>query len=512
MVKSTAKSVLDCTEASAVALYRHLQNRVLFDRGYREIDYQHSKTNPLKGKNDGKVVCEEIWETTLDTLDVWSVDGEKTFDFHTLHKLIETTVRRPVPWVLEAPYVGKDGGVLGNRTSSLVEVVEKEIQNIRTQIQNAIDKLKNDLQPLQNIDSQKYEEAFLIGLYAFVAAERKDQKLSLAEVKRIPFEAKTMPELASFLAYLAKEGGLGMWQKNMKDAPLEKMALETIVGDFDQTTGNVILNGWCTEQSKVLYAVLRMAGLQAGFIEPRLTINYFAKKGPLQEDIPLPAHIASGVKVEAGGKTWIMDMGMKMVRADYAADHDYWELSLRQYWMVDLSNIAVGQSKADHQEQATASYETALNMGIDSTAHHSFLNYFYILSPAGKSASRFCKNASDCLRQAFALYPYSPEVWFEIGRARHGNYAKALEAFLEAIDLDPRYAEAYEAIGKIGDRTATKNKKLAEDLKKRIRKGMGRIYKNHPLLHHTISAQLKACAGRREMADSTLFFKALADL
>ena len=181
------------------------------------------------------------------------------------------------------------------------------------------------------------------------------------------------------------------------DAEVEKTALETLIGEVGPM-GETIRNGGCTEQSKFLYAVLRMSGIRASFVEPHLPIDYLVVGKKIKKlEIPLPAHVAAGVGVKIKGtdgkeNPWILDMSLKQALADYSERYSYFEVSLRHYWMMDLSNLGGGQSKAGKTSEAQETYELALRLGKDSTIHYVMSSYSALLSTLWQSSGEHRKD------------------------------------------------------------------------------------------------------------------------
>lgn len=186
-----------------------------------------------------------------------------------------------------------------------------------------------------------------------------------------------------------------------------------------------------------------------------------------------------------------MDMAMGMVHADYT-NYPHWQLSLRHYWMADLSNLGLDQMNRDGKA-AQESFELALRLGRDSTAFRVMANYATIIGnePALVSSS-VPVTAEELIKKASQIQPMDATIQHRLG-LYHGNRSqlkKSLENFIKAIDLDPRNADYFQDIGKILKRTSkSKNQKEKQKFKILLtifKVEMDEIKKRHPLFKHEI--------------------------
>lgn len=348
-----ADIVLQCKRKAETAIYNHLVRAGYADRldnGFRVLNYNNPSRpkDNLEGAGDGKVVCEELWENALILLDGWGESESTRQKYDELRKIIEVQTRRSIPWVLDDP-------------------------DTRRKVDGAVKELNKILADIKKQDEAKYQRCLIACLYWFVFSGEDGRIIpldfiSFMEEQRIP--SKTVDQITrQFSEYLQRTGGgFGLMAMGDEDAVLEATALETIIHK----------RGACTEQSKVMYAVLRMAGIKAFFVESHPSVEYFqAKRLPTR--VPLQGHMASGVGakvIDQNGeeKVWIVDMALKQLEADYIFDgpgwkaHSYWELSLRHFYMTDLSNLGRNQTGLGDLARAEQSLSTALQMGEDSAA------------------------------------------------------------------------------------------------------------------------------------------------
>ena len=298
-----------------------------------------------------------------------------------------------------------------------------------------------------------------------------------------------------------------MWN-TQGDAEEEGTVLQTISGYVELKMGNIIKKGWCTEKAKVLYGVLHMAGFRAFFVEPLLPIDYFVKTNRLGNlEIPLPGHMASGVAVtlknqKGKEEIWIMDMAMGMVHADYT-DYPHWQLSLRHYWMADLSNLGVDQMRlgkvaTKNYEAAQKSFELALRLGRDSTAFHAMANYATLLGNKPEWVPPSVNVTAEYLtKKASQIHPLDSTIQHHLGLyyGNKGQLKEALKNFTKTIDIDPRDTDYFQDVGKILKR-ASESKKPKEKRKFKMllayfKVEIGKIKKGHPLFKNEIEKGLE---------------------
>lgn len=444
------------------------------DSGYWSLNYKDSDKpkepkKTLEGENDGIVSCEEVWENGLQILDAlgekagWEEATDKTQPdaqkeavkrYQEFRKLIEYQTKRPIPWVLEAPHYG----------ATLQQ--SKVAKGIRSKIKKSIQKL-NELLAQENLSPAQRQQCLVACLWWFVSFGKEaglpEQVAQFQKKER--FSQKVIDRVCGeFSKYLMENGGgLGaayLWP----DAKFEATALTALIEK----------KGWCTERAKIMYAALRMAGIEAFFVEPRLSVEYFLAKDMLPS-MPLLGHMASGVGVrvldERGKEAiWIVDVALRLLEGDYvrATDqwkaHPYWELSLRHFYMADLANLGEDQINHGKYKAAERNFETALQMGEDSTAYHVMGNYAHLfgikaeqLSCRLKDKRKICKNMDENIdkysKEATAINPYDPVFQFNRGKFllyKH-DLASAVDALLQSMDADSRYILPYQKLRKVID-------------------------------------------------------------
>lgn len=433
-----------------------------FDKGYPKINYNQF-TDPkgkIEGASNRSVLCEEIWETALVTLDEWrsdvhwkeeidpnntsAKDNKLITRYQKLRSLIEGTLQRPIPWVLNAPTIMKSGkgskelskAALKNREKVYTTIAHLK-DNILIGLRKKIQEKKDKQDPTWKEDEMKYQKALVAGLFWFALTPPKGGDVS----EDTPASLRKYG-ISSFEEYLRKKGGLGLATIKV-EARLEATALETLTS----------MRGLCTEQSKVLFAVMRMAGIKAHFIEPRLLIDYYygnknvAIREVIDDQIPLLGHVASGIAIEIQNghpepEILILDPALQMVEPDYQ-NSPYWILSLRHFLMMDLGNLAGDQLRLKEDKGAQGTLEQAFRLGYDSTAYDAYTNYTTFLGRHRNTHSlvRVCASLEECAKTALDLYPYSPVIYYNYGRqlAKRTDYQGALTQFLKALEYDPRF-------------------------------------------------------------------------
>jgi len=534
---------LTCNKPAALAISEHLAG-LDFDTGYRKLNYRDSskpkETVPketIEGKGDGEISCEEIWENGLQALDTlgeladWeeepvevkngdkkkAIDQNKAIErYQKLRALIECKTNRPIPWVFEAPYLCKKS-VFGKTEIPRDPKKLEEAKAIRTKVKKAIKKLDGLLEKAK-LKSMQYQQCLIAFLYWFVLVpengigepiDDKGNSQLVAFLTSQKIDPKTIQKIKTdFSKYLQQNGG-GLGLANVgSDAEIEATALETVL----QKTG------WCTEQSKVMYAVLRMAGIEAFFVEPQLSVEYFMAK-KRQTSIPLRSHMASGVGIKVIDENkkegvWIVDVALKLLEADYIKEetgkwqaHPYWELSLRHFYMADLANFGKDQIGRDFSK-AEQSFKTALDLGEDSTAFHAKGNFVRLLSQRAKKLSHrskdykknyedLDKNIDKYSKEAVIINPYNPVFQFNRGmyltnKKNWSNWTEIITCFLDSIDADPRYIKPYQELGVAihGIRKNVPDLFSAEE-EKELKKQIDVIVQKHPLLKEIIIKRLK---------------------
>lgn len=281
------------------------------------------------GKGDGEIECEEIAEVTLDR-------------YETYAPFIEEVTGRQIPWVLK-------------ETRKIDEAIEH--------LKNAIQ--RQGFHPGEN----EFDGRLFAGLYVFANAPQKEALPLLKERDfhfwRNLFSPLMMDGLGDFAEWVQMEGGLGLGFTR-EDFPVEGTAEEALQQPL----------GFCTERSKVLYAVLRRAGLHPVFAYVstpdwfrhwRNVFNGFIPFGLPPEEV-LKGHVMIALPLASGkiyadfiweGQPWV-DRRYE----DYSLD-----LSLREFLQAEMSNLAAEKTKTAEKEEAPQGIEGGLALGKSSMSY-----------------------------------------------------------------------------------------------------------------------------------------------
>ena len=384
------------------------------DVGEGAINYT-GKTCPdgvstcLIGAHDGVVTSSEVFEYALN-------------DYEKYRGIIEGTLQSPIPWVLND---------LNSATSFDAE--------IRIRVQSAIDQLKEILKD-QGIDegTEEYKERMAVGIYYLaVLPDAKTIRifLSSSEYATLPTSVKKMLEmkeltdlgLEKFKDYLKINGGFYLIKGNSE----EYTALEAIQKS----------RGECTENSKILFALLRMGGLDPQFVLVK-------RKGLLTSGDPeieaylkdLPAgmdHFCIGFELR--GRFRLLDPSIFDSNADYT---EYFPLSLRQYLNFDYSNRGNSWAKKEEYDKAIVDYTRAIE--IDPRLAEAYTNRGVAWSNKGEYDKAITDHS-----KAIEINPQFAEAYSNRGNDwdDKGESDKAIADYTRAIEIDPQLAEAYANLG-----------------------------------------------------------------
>lgn len=202
-----------------------------FDHGYFQIDYSQPGPNQtLVGEGDGVIDEVEVYQTALD---LYEAEPENA----TYRRIVEGFAGDPIPWEL-------------NDYNSKTNFDER----VRAKVNKAISELDRTLVSKGFIKgTDDYNKRMAIGLFHFVNFPNDHAQARIYQVDFLDLLLNDIGEFKDKLVY--EIGGLGVSQM-LDDAPVELSALEALR----------VKKGWCTEQSKVLYAVFKMAGLKPFFV------------------------------------------------------------------------------------------------------------------------------------------------------------------------------------------------------------------------------------------------------
>lgn len=364
---------LKCEDPRWVGQYQRLLqdgfSAQALDQGYFRV---RLKENPSPnetalerfsvGKGDGKIECEEIAEKTIDHYESYS-------------SFIEETTGRQVPWVLK-------------ETRKIDEAIEHLKKAIHRQ----------GFKP----GEKEFDGRLFTGLYIFANTPQKEA-LPLLKERDLRFWRKLFSPLMAdglgdFAEWVQAEGGLGLGFTR-EDFPFEGTAAETLQQSL----------GFCTERTKVLYAVLKRAGLNPTFAYVS-TPDWFRHwrnlfNGAIPFALPpnevLNGHVMIALPLASGkiyadfiweGQPWV-----DWRYASYSLD-----LSLREFLQAEMSNLVGEKIRNGQEEEALRFIEGGLVLGKSSMSYHLLIS-----------------------RAELAI--------------RHGDKIKFLETILQILEMNPAF-------------------------------------------------------------------------
>ncbi len=194
----------------------------------------------IVGAHDGKVDATEVFEFAFDRYEKYQ-------------KIIEGTLEQKLPWVLDD---------LDPTTSFDAEV--------RAKVQGAIDKIKGILKSNGVKEgSEEFKEKLAVGLFYLAETPHQDSIRQNKELFAVRFEEESKEldkiGLGEFRKYLMEHGGFRVDGNNTA----ELTALEAL--KYKQ--------GECTENSKILFSIYKIAGFIPVFIHVKTesTKNFFTE-------------------------------------------------------------------------------------------------------------------------------------------------------------------------------------------------------------------------------------------
>ncbi|MFH0800180.1 MAG: tetratricopeptide repeat protein [Pseudomonadota bacterium] len=280
-----------------------------------------------KGKGDSIVEAEEVFEYALN-------------NYEKYQKLIEGTLSRPLPWVLDDlnpntpdDFDGKVRGRINEAIAEFKKILEE-------------DGLKEG--------TPEYSERLAAGLFWLVTSPPKGA--SNGSVKQKITSGLNGDNLGKFWDYTEKNGGLRI----RGDSSEEYTALEALQHK----------KGKCTETSKILFAVLKMAGFK-----PIFTYEDIAREKIDDPEIrklvegspPGKFHVCIGLAINGRFRTF--DPSLINSDADYK---HFYPLSLRQFLSLDYSNRGATWHEKGEGDKAIAELSEAIT--IDSKCAWAYYN------------------------------------------------------------------------------------------------------------------------------------------
>jgi len=337
-----------------------------------------------RGEKDGVVEATEVNEYALN-------------NYQRYQKMIEGVLKREIPWVLDDldPKTTFDEGV-------------------REKASLAIGRLKNILRKKKIKEgTEEFREKMALGLLYLVSVPiEKTKDLSL-EAREVEDELKKAG-LQEFAKYVRANGGFYV----RPDVSHEHSALDAIKND----------KGKCTEKSKILYAVMKMAGLDPVFVKVyEIDERVIRRAGAPQ---PTQLHVCIGLEIK--GRLRLIDPSLGLSDARHTV---FFPISLRQYLAADYSNMGSMNKRGDASIEA---FTTAIK--IDPMSSIAYFN-------RGSSWARkqnLDKAISD-YSESIRTNPTLLLPHIERGNAwmRKGNMDKAIADYSKAIAIKPHYAPDY---------------------------------------------------------------------
>lgn len=240
------------------------------------------------------------------------------------------------------------------------------------------------------------------------------------EIKRIRQELISL-DMKEYWHYLKKDS-LKEWKSDHSKEYPALLALEKGIGD-------------CTEQSKVLYAVLEMAGYSPRFVEiDRWASDHWVINLANIID-PYYGHVAVGVQF----KNWhmLLDPALFAVNPPH---HGYSPLNVRQYFALDVSNQAGGPALGEKKGKVSME-KIDFAVRLDGTLPIPLMN-------RSKTWLKQEKNPEKAMEDARKLLKINPNDAF--GHALMGNiyYAQrkwdqSLQSVNKAIELNSEVSLFY---------------------------------------------------------------------
>lgn len=268
-------------------------------------------------------------------------------NYEKYRRLLEGVLGQPIPWVLDD-----------------LDPATTFDEDVRKRVQAAIDVLRGILNGSGLVEgSEKYKEKLAVGLFWLAAVPDKetlsDKNInaeSLAKKKMILDMIKDdlgRNGLSAFWDYLIQNGGF------------------RVEGDYseeyDALTALKKRQGECTEMSKILFGIFKMAGLEPIFVKSENSFKiieeikkfklakYFAEQ--LNNWPPGREHVWIGHWF--GGRLRFFDSSHLNSDADYKG---YYPLSLRQYLSLDLTNRGNAWYEKGSLGKALVDYSAAVKI------------------------------------------------------------------------------------------------------------------------------------------------------
>ncbi|GEM_PF-4200707 len=419
-------------DEDAYTLYQSLKSQGMkcgdLDIGYHKIDFSSPKPNEkLVGAKDNKVEERELIEYVTER-------------YKKYQNLIEGYTHYPLGWVLDDQ----------NLSTSFDE-------KLRERVNQAVGKLKIHLMMKEGLseNSPQYKEKLAVGLYyfAFLPEHMPQSKEAQSKIMELISELQEQG-LGEFQKFLMESGGLGL-SLIETDAPIEASALETLAAG----------KGWCTEQSKVLYAVFEMAGLKPEFVyvNGRDFLKVWKERGKkFTPDIMGQSHVA--LRIDFGEHDRVFDISNWQSNMVYP---HYYPLRLSHFLAFEMSNkVSRGIFQIDSHSQVEPVLKRAARLSPESGSLLSNLGVLY-------TTAKKHDLAIETLKRADQVEPDQPMIVFNLGGAfaAKGNHQQAVESFRKAVGMFDHAPAYYDlgasllALGKVGEAEPMARKAIEIDEK-----------------------------------------------
>jgi tetratricopeptide (TPR) repeat protein len=404
-----------------------------FDAGYQVLNYSGKQCRNLKaractvGENDGRVEAEEVLEYALNN------EGK-------YRRLIEGAIGSKLPWVLED----------ANANAAALEGVHPQPRAVIEKLREVVKKSG------AREGTEDYKEKMALGLYSFMmtpdaqrvrnAPERFEQLT--AELRKAGLE--------EFQEYLRANGGFYLFD----DYKNERSALDALRAR----------HGKCTEKSRLMYALMKMAGLAPIFIEVDLLDSEYKRLSALKGLKGRMTHVCVGLQLK--GKLRLLDPSLANANPQYrlifprtlrqelgrwyanygalrmsAGATNDGLLQIQRAFLYDsrsspaaYANFGTGLAFLGRVDDAIACFKKAIEI------HPRFADAFTILGGIYLVGRNDADTAIAYLKKAIAIDPTYAKAFNFYGEAlvKKGLAHEAIRAFREALRLDPNVQDARE--------------------------------------------------------------------
>lgn len=357
------------------------------DQGYYKTDFVNKK-RILVHDNDCQIQEQEVLSYALEKYEKY-------------RGVIKGTVGYEIPWVLDA------------ETSKRVTQVIKEFEQILVSKGYAE-------------GTDEYSELLAVSLYGYAMVPKQEGVLK-AEVPQDIKQELGNKGLKEVLSYLENRGGLGLGKIEL-DCEIEATATEALRQGC----------GECTEQSKILYAIFKMAGLDVSFVQGKA--KYAAVD--FQKE-PVVDHFSLGLILDRGMR--VFDAAQKRSDAEplYRMVFDYWFMyTNREILSSHYSDLGGDYVKKSDFKSALSELRKAVQIDPNSPlAHNNLGNVYEKIGELNLAVSGY--------QEAIEINPHRAESHYNLGSiyAKQGKMDLAIEKYKEAIEIYPHYAEAHLNLG-----------------------------------------------------------------